>query len=96
METGESTFKEVQPKVRRTDGFIVPWNRNAIVRQLLTETKLAKEFYDVRPISREEAEEIAIDAEKRIFDLKLTFVSGPLIREMVNNILLDRSKERPE
>jgi anaerobic ribonucleoside-triphosphate reductase len=96
METGESTFKEAQPKVRRTDGFIVPWNRNAIVRQLLTETKLAKEFYDVRPISKEEAGEIAIDVEKRIFDLKLRFVSGPLIREMVNNILLDRSKERPE
>ncbi len=96
MQTSESAFEEVQPEVRRTDGFIVPWNRDAIVRQLLTETKLAKEFYDVRPIGREEAEEIAIDVEKRIFDSKLRFVSGPLIREMVNSTLLDRSNERPE
>ena len=96
METSDSATKKFQLKVRRSDGFIVPWNRNAIVKQLLTETKLGKEFYDVRPISEEEAEEIAIDVEKRIFDLKLRFVSGPLVRELVNNVLLDKSKESPE
>ena len=82
--------------VRRSDGFIVPWNRDAIVKQLLTETKLAKEFYEVRPISREEAEEIAIDVEKKIFDLSLRFISGPLIRELVNSVLLEKSREKPE
>ena len=82
--------------VRRTDGFIVPWNRNAIVKQLLTETKLAKDFYEVRPITQEEAEAIAIEVEKEILNLKLEFVSGPLIRELVNNILLDKSKDTPE
>ena len=82
--------------VRRSDGFIVPWNRNAIVKQLLTETKLAKEFYDVRSISREEADDIATDVEKKIFDLSLRFISGPLIRELVNSVLLDRSREKPE
>ncbi len=66
------------------------------MKQLLTETKLAKEFYEVRPISKEEAEEIAVNVEKKIFDLRLEFVSGPLIRELVNNILLDKSKEKPE
>jgi ribonucleoside-triphosphate reductase len=96
METSDSVTKDFQLKVRRSDGFIVPWNRNAIVKQLLTETKLGKEFYDVRPISKEEAEEVAIDVEKRIFDLKLRFVSGPLVRELVNNVLLDKSKESPE
>jgi len=79
--------------VRRTDGFIVPWDRNAIVKQLLKETKLAKDFYEVRPITQEEAEAIAI---KEILSLRLGFVSGPLIRELVNNILLDKSKETPE
>jgi len=49
--------------VRRSDGFIVPWDRNAIVKQLLTETKLAKEFYEIRPISEEEAEQIATEVE---------------------------------
>ena len=82
--------------VRRSDGFIVPWNRSAVVKQLLTETKLAKEFYEARSISKEEAEEIAVNVEKKIFDLRLKFVSGPLIRELVNNILLDKSKEKPE
>jgi len=28
--------------------------------------------------------------------LRLKFISGPLIRELVNNILLDKSKEKPE
>ena len=82
--------------VRRSDGFIVPWDRSAVVKQLLTETKLAKEFYEVRPISSEEACEIAVNVEKKIFDLKLRFISGPLIRELVNNILLDKSKEKHE
>ncbi|MDH5450890.1 MAG: anaerobic ribonucleoside-triphosphate reductase [Candidatus Bathyarchaeota archaeon] len=96
METSDSATNDFQLKVRRSDGFIVPWNRNAIVKQLVTETKLGKEFYDIRSMSLEEAEEIAIDVEKRIFDLKLRFVSGPLVRELVNNILLDKSKESPE
>lgn len=85
-----------RPMVRRSDGFIVPWDRNAIVKQLLTETKLAKEFYEVRPISKDEAEQIANDVEGKILDLRLSFISGPLVRELVNNVLLDKSKEKPE
>ncbi|MCW4002252.1 MAG: anaerobic ribonucleoside-triphosphate reductase [Candidatus Bathyarchaeota archaeon] len=88
--------KEIRPMVRRSDGFIVPWDRSAIVKQLLTETKLAKEFYEARPMSRKEAEGIAVNVEKKIFDLKLEFISGPLVRELVNNILLDKSKVKPE
>ncbi len=84
------------PIVRRSDGFIVPWDRKAIVRQLLTETKLAKDFFDVKPMTVEEAEGIALEAERRVLDLSLSFISGPLIRELVNNILLNRSKEKPE
>jgi len=89
-------YQELMPKVRGSDGFIVPWNREAIVRQLLTETKLAKEFLDIRPISQEEAEEIASDVERRILNLRLKFVSGPLVRELVNNVLLGMSKDKPE
>jgi ribonucleoside-triphosphate reductase len=82
--------------VRGTDGFIVPWDRNEIVEQLLTETKLAEEFYETRAISRQEAEEIAFDVEQKIFDLNLKFISGPLIRELVNNILLSKASQHPE
>jgi len=87
---------EKRPMVRRSDGFIVPWDRNAIVKQLLTETKLAKDFYEVRPINEEEAEQISTEVERKILNLRLSFISGPLIRELVNNVLLDRSREKPE
>jgi ribonucleoside-triphosphate reductase len=90
------SYQELMPKVRTSDGFIVSWNREAIAKQLITETKLAKEFYDVRPMSQEEAQEIAFDVERKILNLRLKFVSGPLIRELVNNILLGMSKDKPE
>ena len=89
-------YQELMPRVRRSDGFIVAWDRNAIVKQLLTETKLAKEFYDVKPMSLEEAEEIARDVEWKIMSLRLKFISGPLIRELVNNVLLDKSRDKSE
>jgi len=89
-------YQELMPKVRRSDGFIVSWNRDAIVKQLLTETKLAKEFYDTEPMSQEEAEGIAVDVERKILSLRLKFISGPLIRELVNNVLLGKSRDKPE
>jgi anaerobic ribonucleoside-triphosphate reductase len=89
-------YQELMPRVRRSDGFIVDWNREFIVKQLLIETKLAKEFYDVRPMSQEEAEQIAVDVERKILSLRLKFISGPLIRELVNNVLLGESKDKPE
>jgi len=90
------TIQKIRPMVRGTDGFITPWNKNQVVDQLLTETKLAEEFYETRPINRQEAEEIAFEVEQKVFNLNLKFVSGPLIRELVNNILLSKSAQRPE
>jgi len=89
-------LQKLRPMVRGTDGFIVPWDRNQIVEQLLTETKLAEEFYEIRAITRQEAEEIALEVEQKIFDLNLKFISGPLIRELVNNVLLAKSSQTPE
>jgi len=89
-------IQKLRPMVRGTDGFIVPWDRNEIVEQLLTETKLAEQFYETRAISRQEAEEIALEVERKIFDLNLKFISGPLIRELVNNVLLAKSSQIPE
>jgi len=89
-------IQKIRPMVRGTDGFITPWNKNQIVEQLLTETKLAEEFYETRPINRQEAEEIAFEVEQKVFDLNLKFISGPLIRELVNNILLSKSAQKPE
>ena len=89
-------IQKPRPMVRGTDGFMVPWSRNSVVEQLLTETKLAEEFYDTSAISRQDAEDIASEVEQKVFDLNLKFISGPLIRELVNNILLARSSQRPE
>ncbi|RLF10152.1 MAG: hypothetical protein DRJ69_03525, partial [Thermoprotei archaeon] len=97
----EAWLREVEhyaagkPMVRTSDGYLAPWNREAIVKQLLRETELATKFFGVPAITREEAEEIAREAEERIARMRARFVSAPLIREVVNNILLERSEERP-
>ncbi|VVB95274.1 Anaerobic ribonucleoside-triphosphate reductase [uncultured archaeon] len=80
----------VIPKVRTTDGHLMDWDRNTIVKQLLKETKLCEQFHGIAPISEEEAKEIARETEKRIKDMGVKFLSGPLVRELVNIILLER------
>ena len=89
-------IQKLRPMVRGTDGFIDPWSREKIVEQLITETKLAEEFYDTRAITRQEAEEVAFEVETKVFDLNLKFISGPLIRELVNNVLLSKASQTPE
>ena len=80
----------VMPKVRTTDGHMVEWDRNIVVNQLIKETGLAARFHNKPGITREAAQEIAKDTERRIRQMDLKFLSGPLIREMVNMILLER------
>ena len=46
---------EEMPNVRTSDGFILPWNSEAIVQQLLRETSLAQTFYGKRGMKRPEA-----------------------------------------
>ena len=80
----------VIPKVRTTDGHLMDWDRNAIVNQLLKETRLSEQFHGKPAITEEEAREIAKETEKRIKDMNVKFLSGPLVRELVNIILLER------
>jgi len=80
------------PDVRTTDGHILKWDKKNIVDQLVRETKLAEEFYGIEPCSPGEAEKIAEEAEKRIKNMHLKFLSGPLIREIVNIILLEKGR----
>ncbi|MBS7651576.1 MAG: anaerobic ribonucleoside-triphosphate reductase [Candidatus Bathyarchaeia archaeon] len=84
------------PMVRTTDGYLVPWDKNRIVEQLLEETQLAKTMFNLEPMSPEYASKIADEIERRINIMKPKFVSGPLIREAVNNLLLEWSDEVPE
>ncbi|MDD5473901.1 MAG: anaerobic ribonucleoside-triphosphate reductase [Candidatus Methanoperedens sp.] len=81
------------PKVRTTDGHLMDWDRNTIVKQLLKETKLCEQLFGEHgkaSITEEEAKEIAKETEKRIKEMNLKFLSGPLVRELVNIILLER------
>ena len=80
------------PKVRTTGGYILDWDRNEIVRQLLKETPLAERFCGVPGITKEEASDIAKDVESRVRHMNLQFLSGPLVRELVNCVLLERNR----
>jgi anaerobic ribonucleoside-triphosphate reductase len=78
------------PLVRTTDGHLMRWNKEAVMNQLLRETKLSEQFYRIPGISEEEAREIAREVERRIRWMNVKFLSGPLVREIVNVILLER------
>jgi ribonucleoside-triphosphate reductase len=80
---------EDMPNVRTSDGFILPWNSEAIVKQLLRETALAQTFYGKRGMKRAEARRIADIVEKKIKRMDVHELSGPLIREFVNVVLLE-------
>ena len=93
-ETKQLTFEGVTvpalPYVRTTDGHIVEWDRQRIVRQLVKETKLVETFYGYEGASEEIAQDIALEVENRIKNMGLKSLSGPLIREIVNITLLER------
>ncbi|MDD5435768.1 MAG: hypothetical protein PH343_10100, partial [Nitrospira sp.] len=78
------------PKVRTTDNHLVDWNRDAITKQLLNETKLTETLFGIPGITKEEAEEIAKITEKHIKEIRLRELSSAMIREIVNTILLER------
>lgn len=77
------------PKVRTTDGYMLDWDREKIVQRLLRESKLSEQFYGTPPMDEQLAREVAREAEKRIVWMGLRFLSGPLVREVVNTVLLE-------
>lgn len=90
QKTFDGNIISVLPQVRKTNGYIINWNRNEIVNQLLRETEFAEKYYDIKKISKEEALNIAKEAEMKIRAMNLNFLSGPLVREIVNSILLEK------
>jgi ribonucleoside-triphosphate reductase len=93
-ETKQLTFEGVTvpalPYVRTTDGHIIEWDRQRIVRQIVQETKLVETFYGYDGATEETAQAIALEVENRIKNMGLKSLSGPLIREIVNIILLEK------
>ena len=84
------------PMVHTTDGYLVPWDKTRIVDTLEKETQLAEKMFDIPAISELTAEKIADEVERRFRLTKPRFVSGPMIREVTNNLLLEWSNEVPE
>jgi ribonucleoside-triphosphate reductase len=80
------------PPVRTSDGHILEWDRDRIVKQILKETKLVETFYGFLGADEETAQEIAREVEERIRKLNLHTLSGPLIREIMNMILIERGR----
>ncbi len=83
-------FVPTFPKVRTTGGYLLDWDRNRIIRQIIDETKLVGVFYGYEGADEETAKDIARRVEKKIQMLGLQSLSGPLIREIVNMTLLER------
>ena len=83
------------PMVHTTDGYLVPWDKNMISDQLHRETQLAKTIFGLEPINGGYAEKISDEVERRVKLSKPKFVSGPMIREMTNNVLLEWAEEKP-
>lgn len=80
--------RNIAPPVRTTDGFIMPWSREKIARSLMKETQIATEIYGIEPMSEAQANMIAEESERLIRELNLGFLSGSLIREIVNITML--------
>ncbi|MCX6668313.1 MAG: anaerobic ribonucleoside-triphosphate reductase [Methanothrix sp.] len=78
------------PRVRTTDGHLLHWNREAIAKQLLKETKLSEQFYRAPGITEDEANDISREVERRIRWMNVKYLSGPLVREIMNVVLLER------
>jgi ribonucleoside-triphosphate reductase (formate) len=90
QKTLDGIFIPLLPPVRTTDGHIIDWDRERIVRQITEETKLVETFYGYQSADEELAREIALLVERRILSMGLHSLSGPLIREIVNITLLEK------
>jgi ribonucleoside-triphosphate reductase len=81
LSVGDSTDVALFVKVSRGD--VVEWNRQSIVDALLRETTIAPEL----------AEKISREVEETIISSKIKFVTAPLIREVVNEKLIEHGLE---
>ena len=90
QQTLEGLAVSVMPRVRTTDGHLLDWDREAIAKQLLKETKLSEQFYKEPGITEEEAQDIAKEVERRVRWMNVQYLSGPLVREIMNVVLLER------
>ena len=71
--------------VRTSDEDLITWDRRRIVQALVRETL----------VDEDTAETISREVEEMIFTSRITMVTAPLIRELVNAKLIERGLEKP-
>lgn len=81
------------PKVRGSDGHITEWDRGRVVKQILEDTAMCKQYYGHPGASQEFAEEIAEKVENRLASMNIEYLSAPLVREIVCVTLLEEGAE---
>jgi ribonucleoside-triphosphate reductase len=82
-EIEERTYRRRQMLVRTSHLSIEEFDRNKIIYSLVKEASVPTEL----------AQKIAREAERRLQQFKTRYVSAPLIREIVNSILLEKHCE---
>jgi len=93
---GESVLKHIRemrgelieeaslPRVRTTKLTIEPFERRKIVESLIREARLEED----------EAEEISLEVQDKIYRLRIKYLTAPLIRELLVSTLMERGLER--
>ena len=82
-EIEEQTYKRRKMLVRTSRLSMEEFDRNKIAQSLITEANVPTDL----------AQKIAREAEKRLLQFKTKYLTGPLIREIVNSILLEKHHE---
>lgn len=70
--------------VRRSECSIEPFDKNKIVNALVKEAGMPAKL----------AHKIACIVEEKLLDLRIDYLSAPLIRELVNSVLIDQGLEK--
>lgn len=70
--------------VRRSENIIEPFDKTKIINSLVKEANLTPKL----------ASEIASIVEEKLHNLKIEYLTSPLIRELVNTVLLDMGLEK--
>ncbi|MCX8192696.1 MAG: helix-turn-helix domain-containing protein [Nitrososphaeria archaeon] len=70
--------------VRRSDNLVEPFDKSKIINSLIREANITLKL----------ASEIASIVEEKLKDLRIEYLTSSLIRELVNNVLLDMGLEK--
>ena len=62
----EEEYILTMPKVRTSDSHYIAWDRENVIRQILTDTQLCEKLYEYKPASRDIAEAVASSVEEPI------------------------------